>query len=406
LSGVFPSIPEAEERNAVERGLRALLQHIDAGGTTLDGHSPVADAVRIASVCKKLNPVTVLGTFRALEKHLKRLGNKHLVLELATLTIGASHGPHRDTEAVRAEAQALICGRSWALQRLDDLGQAADAAEKSLVLGKAVGWDRNTAFCLKCNGRLSRLRAERLTDKTTRLKLLDVSISMLAEAIDTFSHMTEIGPDDPEVGDCFSLVARTYLVAKQHEKARIALQEAYKRIPAGSSKHYLDLLILTADLEAEVGNRTLAERYYDDALARPQDGDAQVSEIFARGYLQRGLNRSALGLSSAALQDYERARTIWSRLGEDELAAYAHWEAIKTRDRGGLASHDNAVLRIFEESYSYLVRVTAYEHYRKQRETPSADLVANRKAPSDLMLRQILKSAKAEVAVKYYSHNE
>src|SRR5579864_2820016 len=149
------------------------------------------------------------------KKLSKRHGNKHLVLELADLTITAARDPLRGEDEARAEAQALICGRSWALQRLGDLDGAKKAATEGLGLGDAIGWVRNTAFCKKCTGRLARLFAERTANVSERARYLEESIALLIQAIDTFKTMPEIGPNHPEVGDCFSLIARTYLVAKQ-----------------------------------------------------------------------------------------------------------------------------------------------------------------------------------------------
>jgi len=192
----------------------------------------VLDAVRLTRACYQTNPKAIIRTFRLLEKLLKRLGNKHLVLELADLTIAAAQQAPHDLVDAQAHAQALICGRSWALQRLGDLPGARLAAKQSLDRGEAIGWDRNTAFCQKCTGRLARLQAEQTKDDSNeRIKLLVASKQLLTDAINKFSTMTEIGPHHPEVGDCYSLIARTYLVAKEYNKAQSALQ--FKK-PTGS----------------------------------------------------------------------------------------------------------------------------------------------------------------------------
>ena len=53
-----------------------------------------------------------------------------------------------------------------------------------------------------------------------------------------------------EVGDCYSLLGRTYLAAGQRPEARAALAEANKRLLDQSNKDYLDLQIAMGDLVA------------------------------------------------------------------------------------------------------------------------------------------------------------
>jgi tetratricopeptide (TPR) repeat protein len=391
-----PAIPPAEEREVLERGLRALLRYIDDHDGSGVGRSLLLDAVSLTRACAGANPAAVVRTFRHVEKILKRHGNKHLVLELADLTIVAAQGPFRGEEEVRAEAQALICGRSWALQRLGDLDGAKKAAKESLELGVAIGWVRNTAFCKKCTGRLARMYAEAATNSRDRSKYLKESVTLLTEAIETFSTMKDIGPNHPEVGDCYSLIARTYLVAKHYSEARGAIGGAYRLIPPDGSKDHLDLLILMGDIDAATGHPEAAEQWYSEALALPQAADVQLSEIFARGYLQRGKNRSTLGRPEGAQQDFENAMTIWRQLEEYEMAARARWEAIQ------LATNvDHSVLEIFGESSSHLVRVTAFESYMQNYIAPGGQTIAQRAAPSVAQLRQLLAETQRQVKIKY-----
>ena len=103
--------------------------------------------------------------FITIDKPLKAWGDKHLVLDVAELVIGcARRVPSRGRAEVEGEAQAMICGKSWALQRIGRLDEARIAAEKSLELGEDIGWDRNTAYCEKCIGRLYRIMAEEASD--------------------------------------------------------------------------------------------------------------------------------------------------------------------------------------------------------------------------------------------------
>ena len=392
-----PEIPVDEERAVLERGLTILLRYIEDHEHDSAGRSLLLDAVQLTRVCARIYPPAVIKTFRNLEKLLKRHGNKRLVLELAELTIEAARSEPvmRDEEWVRAEAQALVCGRSWALQRLGDLLGAQQAGRESLELGQAIGWARNTGFCQKCNGRLARMYGEQEASEVERAKYFKESIDLLSAAIETFSTMNDIGRDHFEVGDCYSLIARTYLVGKQFDKARRALREAYQRIPPKEEKDYLDLLILTGDLEAATGAHEEAENRYTEALSLPESSDVQISEIFARGYLQRGKNRATLGRVAGATEDFARAATIWTALEEYEQAAHAQWEEIRIRD-----DVDENVLSTLGEHVSHLVRIVAYERYVQQYRV-GEQTVAQRAAPSEVHLRQILRDATRYAKIKY-----
>jgi hypothetical protein len=65
-------------------------------------------------------------------------------------------------------------------------------------------------------------------NNANRAELLTASADSINRAVTQFCSMRDIGPNHPEVGDCFSLLARTYLVARLYEDARAALREAYE----------------------------------------------------------------------------------------------------------------------------------------------------------------------------------
>ncbi len=70
----------------------------------------------------------------------------------------------------------------------------------------------------------------------------------------------------PEVGDCYSLLGRTYLYAGQYKQAGDAVRHAFRLITDTTGKDYLDLEILDGDLEANQGHRRTAADRYDGAL--------------------------------------------------------------------------------------------------------------------------------------------
>lgn len=148
----------------------------------------VLEALALTRACYRRNPKSIVRVFSKLEKLLKRIGNKHLLEELADLTVAAAERPPHEVDDAMARALALLCGKSWALQRMGDLAGARYYAKQNLDLCEAIPWPRNTAFCLKCTGRIFRLEAELESDSTESRRMLEGSLQMLTDAIEKFSH--------------------------------------------------------------------------------------------------------------------------------------------------------------------------------------------------------------------------
>lgn len=389
------SLPDLKQHSAgpLERALTSLLDFIGANEETPTGRALVADAVALSRACYEQVPKAIIYAFRKIEKLLKRVGDKYLVLELAELTIAAASRQPRSMEDARAQAHALICGSSWVYQRTDDLELASSFARRSLDLGEEINWERNTAFCLKCLGRLMRMQAEK-TNNPRRAELLTASADGIKRAITQFSDMRDVGPTHSEVGDCFSLLARTYMVARLYEDARAALRKAYELIPQNGSKDHLDLLILTGDLQVATGEEDAAENTYTQALRLPQAADVQKSEIFARGFYQRARLREGLKRTSQAIQDYDRAATLWLELHEFENSARSRWQSIY------LSSPDEKPMfdEIADEE-SFLVRVTAFGLYLERYPAPQA--IGRRKQPTRQQVMQLVKDARQQAAIRY-----
>jgi hypothetical protein len=306
---------------AVGLALEATLDFIQHHQRDALGSAQLMNAVtltRKADVQASFRQVS--RAFSVLHPLLKAGGNKRIVLEIARRSIEASRAPGRGPDQAKDEAVALICGVSWAYQRTGRLDQARVEAERSLKLGRDIGWDRNTAFCEKCLGRLKRLEAESVGDGTARAALLGKSEELLRAAIQRFTALSI----ESEVGDCYSLLARTFLAAGRLADARDALKKADARLVEPATKDYMDLQIVKGDLLAH-SNRRDAEFIYSAVLVGIDDGDVQKSEIFARAFLQRGLVRAKLGESEKALADFRRAAEIWDAL-EDPAADLAYWE--------------------------------------------------------------------------------
>ena len=307
--------------SALEAALDFFKNRHDAAGR--------AQMMNIVALSKAADihatPKQVSHTFRTIQSSLKSSGNKRLVLEVARRSIEASKASGRGREQIKDEAVAAICGVSWVYQRTGRLSEAHVEAKRSLELGLAIQWDRNTAFCNKCLGRLKRMESEAAQVAHPRSALLQNSVELLREAIDGF---TKLGLE-AEVGDCYSLLARTYLVAGDRQAARAAVREADERLVDPTTKDYLDLQIVIGDLMLHT-NRRSAESIYTDVLKTTTgEDDAQKSEIMARAHLQRGKIRAHIDDNDKALTDFQRAAKIWDDL-EDPTADFAHWEIERT----------------------------------------------------------------------------
>jgi tetratricopeptide (TPR) repeat protein len=374
--------------------LLVLLEHIRRSGRSRESCSHVLNAVGLARKCSASHPEVAARVFMRLDKHLKDLGDKHLVLEVAELSIGSARRAHtRTSQVVEGEAHAVICGRSWVLQRVGRLDEARVEANKSLKLGEDIGWGRNSAFCMKCIGRLFRLQAEEAENADERTKFITESILSIQEAIYRFSALAEYGPNHSEVGDCYSLLGRTYLAAGKVSEADEMIRKAYQLIEDSDSKDYADLLILDGDLQVARGDKAAADALYSDAITRGSDELSDASEIRARGYFQRGGNRLRMGRKELAIQDFRSARALWEALGEQNAAARATWSEI---------SASTALSEIFRKRLLRefpAVRVKAVQRY--QLALASAGRRGpRRQEPGPTYWDQLIDEAKREAAIE------
>lgn len=316
-------MPDASE-DSIGAALKSLLDFVQsqhgAAQSQMMNIATLAKAADIGTAAAEVSR-----TFRTLQSCLKSSGNKRLVLDVARRSIEASRAPGRQRAQVEDEALTTICGVSWVYQRIGRLSAALAEAEHSLDLGREIGWDRNTAFCYKCLGRLKRMQAESVQDPKQRARLLTSSARLLQDAIREFTKLKLAA----EVGDSYSLLARTHLVAGDREAASDAIKEAYKRLVDQTNKDYLDLQLLVADFNRHSDPHG-AEALYGDVLeVGDGNGDAQKSEIMARAYFRRGKARTALGDNENALDDFRQAAEIWDAI-QDPSADFAHWEIERT----------------------------------------------------------------------------
>ena len=392
IGPVRPPLAHDNGLRIVARALRQLLEFTGNHKKNALGWRQVPNAIALAKVCQSEDHELVSGLFWRLDKLLKRTGNKHLVLEVAEMSLDAARRAPRTEAKTKGEAVALICGRAWVFQRINRLAEARADGERSLDLGEDIGWYRNSAFCLKCLGRLFRMEAERHRRDEDRFReLLGCSIDYLNRAIDGFPKATELSPADriAEVGDCYSLLGRSYLVGGALEKADAMGREAIERITDETSKDYADLQILLGDLARAQKNIDAAMSFYDAAIKAAGTSDAERSEIAARAHFQKGH-------ATKSTRSYDRATEIWEKLEEDELADGARWHSMLHSGRVPVVAE--RVLE--EEAASASVRVETIRLY-------GADLAGfgnsrgRRAEPAEGYWRELLPEARRNAAVRH-----
>jgi len=324
----------ARETDVAGNGLHALLEFIKANKTNRLSRVQLDNVLAIARSCVVVNPDACVPLFHDLQGILKARGDKQLVLRAAELTVEAAQESVRKSETTRrAEAEALICGMSWVYQRTGRLGEAESFAQKSLEIGQHVQWHRNSAFCQKCRGRLRRIQAERTAHKTKRKALLKESVALLFDALKLFAENTEeFGPEHPEIGDCYSLMGRTFFSADDRTNAERAAKKAEGLIKDHNSKDFLDLQILLGDIAVKKLKFPDGLKNYDRAIELAGDESAERSEIAARAWLHKALLLHRLR-NDEWKNAIDKAEAIWQLLDEEYMAGLAQWTRLKIEDR-------------------------------------------------------------------------
>jgi len=385
----------ADRTELLGRTLHSLIAFIDGRKHEAVGKFQVRNAIGLAEACATRKPQLTATVFRSLDKLLKDIGDKHLVLRIAELSIRAARESRpRTSEVAQGEAHALICGRSWVYQRIDRLADARTAAEESLECGEDIRWDRNTAYCMKCIGRLCRLEAERASDSHKKKRLLGESASLIREAIARFSVLGEFGVNHPEVGDCYSLLGRTLLLDGQLSQAEGAIRKASELIADTRSKDFLDLLLLDGDFQVARGDRQAAEGCYGEALRLDCHPNPEVSEMRARAYFKRGLNFAAMGETTFAKQALRKAAELWQGLGEIETAAEAEWNEVL------LLNEVSIQLKRLLQGEPFWVRVRVIRSHEKRVNASRKVRWARREEPGTGYWEHLIEEAKEKFRIE------
>lgn len=333
-SPALPAPETPEDLAFLSTLLQDLLAFVSYHGKDGTAALQVMNVVALSEICKSSSPELVARVFMAMDKLLKNTGDKRLVLKVANLSIGAAglSGANRDESVVKGEAQALICGRSWVLQRIGRLNEALAAAQSSLEKGELISWGVNTAFAKKCMGRLYRLRAVESPstigpDQPSAEQGLSTSARLLKEAIRDFEQLEGFGPSHPEVGDCYSLLGRTLLAQGRMLEAGQAAARAAELIPEEPSRDYLDLLVLLADIDFKMGNEANALSYIDKAISIAAGSDPEIRDR------KLGRNSEGATISSILLVGLKPAHTEMPRNRAFQLPrrSMSHLESSKLR---------------------------------------------------------------------------
>ena len=110
----------------------ALLAYVDFHGSPAATRDQIVNVLALAET-DDVRPDLVAHVFGIIQKALKRLGDKRLVWRAAALSLTAAGRENRQEQDAKEEALTLICGRSWVLQRVDQLDEARGPASAGSI---------------------------------------------------------------------------------------------------------------------------------------------------------------------------------------------------------------------------------------------------------------------------------
>lgn len=319
-----------------------LLEDLQSSAIETERRPKVLKVVDLASECLDTHPELVARVFTVVDEDLKSLGDKRRVLKVADLALKAvgelrQHlaPAHLSDEYFRYEAHAYICGLTWVYQRRDRLDDALATVKHGQDIARAISDAEALAHAAKAKGRIHRLLAENAQGEE-RQRMFRQSERDLQDAIALFPQIYREGNPERnrQVGDCFSLLGRTYLSAMRSSlDIDEAILEASRHLAPGANKPYIDLCILQGDVAITRHEYERARKHYEEALALLRFDGLIDSEMAGRTY--HGLARywEAKQQRKNAAQMFRQEADIYARLHEGELSARAEWEAALREDR-------------------------------------------------------------------------
>lgn len=183
----------------------------------------VPKVLALSGACLADDPYLVARAFKLYEKAAKATGDLSSVYRLARAALQAAAAvppgaAARNHEVLWLRAHARICGTSWTLQRVGQETEASAEMDAAREESSPFGDVDNLAFIDKCQGRLSRLRAEDLAatgDHGAARVIYDESRQQLQRAHKSFlallGDVRFAQRYQEEPGECLALRARTEL---------------------------------------------------------------------------------------------------------------------------------------------------------------------------------------------------
>lgn len=329
-----------------ERALKALIASADSGSVS---PRQSVNARVLSELEVEHRPDLVARVFPAFDKPSKAYGDLWLTWELARLSTRAvlraadSATTEESRELAMLRARNYICGQAWVLQRVGELDDAATLMREAAELAEFASDPRNSAFAAKCQGRLCRMRAERLAlGDPRRDELLEESDGLLTRAEQGFTELHEsVGRLQGDIGECASLLARTRATGDRLELARVDSLRAHGRLdPTPMSKAHADLLILDAEITLlelerteEQPSRSLIAHRLEKEVHRVLEArerfarlaSRETSEVVARADLVLGRVAEVRGERTEARGRYEQVVEAYQRLRYPSRAGDARW---------------------------------------------------------------------------------
>lgn len=229
------------------------------------------------------------------------------------------------------EADLLIRGRAWYLQRDHRLREALDDAREGIRIAEQFKQRRTAALGRQCVGRIERLLAEDGTDVDHHLRLSERTIS---EAVALFHAIDGDHPRRSEAGACLSLGARTQLSryrllgdTKALADAEAMASQAATMLTVEQKKDRHDLAILRGQIAAANRRYTEGRKWLGGVIESLIAEQGALSEILARAYVARAhiAPRSDRG---EILADLTKAREIFRRQQLSHAAAGCDWDMV------------------------------------------------------------------------------